>query len=96
MADTSEKMKQMEAVFVPRKGKQNSIEFAGIFEKNSDCDIHGNRRPSVSKRDSISFPIALSRRESDYDIEKTGATKDNSGHSAIRRRSSGQSNVSER
>lgn len=95
MGETSEQLKQMEAVFVPRRGKQNSIEFAGIFEKNSDCDIHGNRRQSGSKRDSISFPITLSRRESDYE-EGTKDATDNSSHLALRRRSSGQSNASER
>lgn len=98
MRKATEDKKQFEAVFVPRKGK-NSIEFAGIFEKDNVCDIHGNRYFSGSKRDSISFPINMSKRDStdnilrkresvDLDIEKIGST-DCTDNSALLRRTSG-------
>lgn len=63
MGRTSDQRKQLEAIFVPNKRTHN-IEFAGVVEKDIDCDIHGHRRGSAAKRDSISFPIGLSKRES--------------------------------
>lgn len=63
MGRTGEQRKQLEAIFVPNK-RTNTIEFAGVVEKDTDCDIHGYRRSSAGKRDSISFPIGLSKRES--------------------------------
>lgn len=65
MGKTMEQRRQLEAIFVPKKGT-NHIEFAGVVEKDKDCDIHGNpiRRGSSAKRDSISFPIGLSKRDS--------------------------------
>lgn len=63
----TEQRKQMEAIFVPRKGS-NHIEFAGVVEASRDknCDIHGNpRRGSSQKRDSISFPITISKQTAD-------------------------------
>lgn len=98
MGKTTEQRKQMEAIFVPSKGI-NSIEFAGVFEKDSDCDIHGNRRPSGTKRDTISFPIGLSKRDSadsilrkresvDRELSKNGII-DSSYNAVPRRRSSG-------
>lgn len=60
MGRTTEQRKQLEAIFVPNKRTHN-IEFAGIVEKDKSCDVHGRRG---SKRDSISFPIGLSKRES--------------------------------
>lgn len=96
MGKTTEQIKQLEAVFVPRKGR-NSIEFAGVFEKDSDCDVHGNRRPSGSKRDSISFPINPSKRDSvDSILRKRESVDREMGrngsidHSVLRRRSSGK------
>lgn len=62
MGRTTEQRKQLEAIFVPNK-RTHQIEFAGVVEKDRDCDVHGNRIRS-SKRDSISFPIGLSKRES--------------------------------
>lgn len=63
----TEQRKQMEAIFVPRKGT-NHIEFAGVVEASRDtnCDIHGNsRRASSQKRDSISFPISMPKQTAD-------------------------------
>lgn len=64
MGRTTEQRKQLEAIFVPNK-RTHTIEFAGVVEKDTDCDIHGRR---LSKRDSIAFPIGPSRRESNDPI----------------------------
>lgn len=101
MGKTVEQQQQMEALFVPRKGS-NHIEFAGIVEASRDrnCDIHGNPiRRGSSKRDSISFPISLSKdcvdklkkRDSvDREINRNGNVNvDNVYGTVQRRRSSG-------
>lgn len=63
MGRTTEQRKQLEAIFVPNK-RTHTIEFAGIVEKDQDCDVHGKPERRGSKRDSITFPISLSKRES--------------------------------
>lgn len=103
MRKATDDKKQLEAVFVPRKGK-NSIEFAGIFEKDSACDIHGNRHFSGSKRDSISFPINMVKRDStdnilrkreSVDLDMIGST-DCTNNLALLRRSSGHKTDTQR
>lgn len=64
MGKTTQQLKQMEALFVPRKG---SIEFAGVVEASRDanCDIHGRRGSAGSiKRDSISHNNGSTKRDS--------------------------------
>lgn len=101
MGRTGEQRKQLEAIFVPNK-RTHTIEFAGVVEKDTDCDIHGNQTRRNSKRDSISFPISLSKRESadsilrkrdsDRDIYRNGSNGDSVYGSVQRRRSSSDKN----
>lgn len=97
MGRTTEQRKQLEAIFVPNK-RTNTIEFAGVVEKDKDCDIHGHRIRS-SKRDSISFPIGISKREStdsilrkrdsvDRDFNRNGHGHGNGDNAAVQRRRS--------
>lgn len=89
MGRTSEQRKQLEAIFVPNK-RTNTIEFAGVVEKDAECDIHGNR---LKKRDSISFPLGISKRESNDSILRKRDSVDRNGngdntHSVVQRRRS--------
>lgn len=91
MGRTTEQRKQLEAIFVPNK-RTHTIEFAGVVEKDTDCDVHGNR---VKKRDSISFPIRdLSKRESTDSILRKRDSIDRNGnngdstYTAVQRRRS--------
>ncbi|XP_031632466.1 general transcriptional corepressor tupA isoform X2 [Contarinia nasturtii] len=89
MGKTTEQRKQLEAIFVPNK-RTNTIEFAGVVEKDSECDIHGNR---PKKRDSISFPIGVSKRESSDSILWKRDSVDRNGngdnaHNVVQRRRS--------
>lgn len=97
MGRTTEQRKQLEAIFVPNK-RTNTIEFAGVVEKDVDCDIHGHPRRG-SKRDSITFPISLSKRESadsilrkrdsvDREIYRNGNGHGDSVYNAVQRRRS--------
>lgn len=97
MGRTGEQRKQLEAIFVPNK-RTHAIEFAGVVEKDVDCDVHGNSRRS-SKRDSITFPISLSKRESadsilrkrdsvDREIYRNGNGDSIYGNSSVQRRRS--------
>lgn len=98
MGRTGEQRKQLEAVFIPNK-RTHAIEFAGVVEKDVECDIHGNSRRS-SKRDSITFPISLSKRDSadsilrkrdsvDREIHRNGNNGDSIyGNASVQRRRS--------
>lgn len=99
MGRTGEQRKQLEAIFVPNK-RTHAIEFAGVVEKDVDCDVHGSPRRN-SKRDSISFPISLSdaradsilrKRDSvDREIYRNGNSNGDSGiygNSSVQRRRS--------
>lgn len=97
MGRTGEQRKQLEAIFVPNK-RTHAIEFAGVVEKDVDCDIHGNSHRN-SKRDSITFPISLSKREStdsflrkrnsvDREIYRNGNGDSIYGNSSVQRRRS--------
>lgn len=97
MGKTTEQRKQMEAIFVPRRGS-NHIEFAGVVEakRDTNCDIHGNpRRGSSQKRDSISFPITMSKQTADNlkkreSVDRELGKVENGDYSTVqRRRSSG-------
>lgn len=84
MGKTSEQRKQLEAIFVPNK-RTHTIEFAGVVEKDTDCDIHGNR---LKQRDSISFPIGsnvLRKRDS---LDRNGSGNGDTTYNVVRRRSS--------
>lgn len=63
-----EQRKQLEAIFVPNK-RTHAIEFAGVVEKDVDCDVHGSPRRN-SKRDSITFPISLTDARADSILRK--------------------------
>lgn len=91
MGKTTEQRKQLEAIFVPNK-RTHTIEFAGVVEKDTDCDVHGNR---LKKRDSIAFPIGISKRESSDkivwkrdSIDRNGNNGDSTYAAVERRRSS--------
>ncbi|XP_055317871.1 uncharacterized protein LOC129576603 isoform X5 [Sitodiplosis mosellana] len=91
MGKTTEQRKQLEAIFVPNK-RTHTIEFAGVVEKDNDCDAHGNR---LKKRDSISFPIGISKRESPDPIlwKRDSVDRDRNGngdstYTAVQRRRS--------
>lgn len=89
MGKTTEQRKQLEAIFVPNK-RTHTIEFAGVVEKDTDCDVHGNR---LKKRDSISFPIGPIKRESADSILRKRDSLDRNGngdsaYTAVQRRRS--------
>ena len=62
MGKNTQQLKQVEALFVPRK---NSIEFVGVVEAAHDrnCDVHGvtHRRGSATSINGLSGYVPIKR-----------------------------------